>query len=381
MVCRDAKIKIASMFVVCMVLLIAPAQARSMKRGLAYGHNTPADLAAIAAGVSWWYNWAIIPEDSAANVYRGDSMEFVPMAWSADFSAAKLRAFLKTHPDVKYILGFNEPNFKSQADMTPSAAAAAWPALEAIADEFNLKIVGPAVNYCGDCVSEKGTTYTDPIAYLDDFFAACPTCRVDYIAVHNYMCYQSALKSYLGKFYKYRKKIWLTEFACWDQPASVVTSQFQIDYMRSALSALETDTMVFRYAWFIGRTDNINAYPYQSIFAAAPGTLTDLGRRYVDFSANAGAEALTDRALKPRLRTGFRPQSGSFTLETCRLTAGTAPVMRVVDCSGRTVQSRVTADNGFVTVHLNSPTGVTPGIYFVSMALPFRSFALAVVVQ
>ncbi len=81
--------------------------------------------------------------------------------------------------------------------MTPAQVAAAWPRLEAIADSFNLKIVGPAVNYCDKCIVVGGVALTSPFAYLDSFFAACPDCRVDYIAVHNYMCYTGALSDYI----------------------------------------------------------------------------------------------------------------------------------------------------------------------------------------
>jgi hypothetical protein len=332
--------------------------------------------------VCWWYNWAVTPEGSVASVYKDTNMEFVPMAWSGGFNATQLRSFLQTHPDVKYILGFNEPNFKSQANMTPSAAAAAWPALEAIANEFNLKIVGPAVNFCGDCVTENGTTYTDPVKYLDDFFAACAGCRLDYIAIHNYMCYQSALQWYLGNFYKYGKKIWLTEFACWDQPASVVTPQFQIDYMRNAISTLESDTMVFRYAWFIGRSDNINAYPYLSIFDAAPGTLTELGTQYVNLpAANATVVPMRHEAMDFQLQTCFRARGSYFTFTAKDITVGTVPVITVVDCMGRRVPSTFVSRNGSLTVRLNQPTGVVPGIYTASIRFPAHSFVITIALQ
>ena len=48
---------------------------------------------------------------------------------------------------MKYLLGFNEPNFKNQANMTPAQAVEVWPRLEAIAEEFGLGLVGLAVNY------------------------------------------------------------------------------------------------------------------------------------------------------------------------------------------------------------------------------------------
>jgi hypothetical protein len=181
-------------------LLITPAKSQTKKRGLAYGYHYPEDLQILSPEISWWYNWSVAPENSVAEVYGNYGFEFVPMAWNGNFDEIKLRAFLANHPETKYLLAFNEPNFIDQANMKPSEAASQWPRLEAIADEFNLKIVGPAVNFCGNCVQENGITYTDPVKYLDDFFDACPGCRVDYIAVHCYMNTLSALEWYMGLF-------------------------------------------------------------------------------------------------------------------------------------------------------------------------------------
>ena len=167
---------------------------------------------------------------------------------------SKLREFYTNHPEAKFLLGFNEPNFREQANMTPSAAAAAWPGLEAIADEFGLELVSPAVNWCGNCVSEGGVTFTNPYDYLDAFFEACPDCRVDYIGVHNYMCYSGPLIDYLEGFRKYGKKIWLTEFACWDQ--ATITLDMQKNLVIGALDYLDNDTMIYRYSWFTGRSNS-----------------------------------------------------------------------------------------------------------------------------
>ena len=164
--------------------------------------------------------------------------------------------------------------------MTPSQAAAAWPRLEKIARDFGLKIVGPAVNYADQPVTENGITFTDPIAYLDAFFAACPDCQVDYIAVHNYMCYAGALSSDIQRYKKYKKPIWLTEFACWDQPT--ITLAMQKDYMMGAIDYLEGDTTIFRYSWFTGRMGT--RYPYLELFSTQSGQLTELGQLYLNFN-------------------------------------------------------------------------------------------------
>ncbi len=98
---------------------VIQAQNVSPKRGIAYGNNTTSDLSLLSPGVSWWYNWSEIPESSVLDSYSGLGMDFVPMAWNGNFNVQRLRNYLLTHPDVKYILGFNEPNFISQANMTP----------------------------------------------------------------------------------------------------------------------------------------------------------------------------------------------------------------------------------------------------------------------
>ena len=276
-------------------------QAQTGKRGIAYGYHSPEDMEVMSPEISWWYNWAVTPESSVAYVYGDYGFDFVPMAWNGYFDETALREFLTDHPETKYLLAFNEPNFTEQANMTPSEAAAVWPQLEAIADDFDLILVGPAVNYCGNCVEENGTVYTDPFDYLDDFFAACSDCRVDHIAVHCYMNTVEALQWYIGEFKKYEKPIWLTEFAGWESNGNISSLNDQINYMIGAVDYLEADPNVFRYSWFIGRGPGIMNYPYIDLLGAN-GELTALGEIYkqmpvhdtsrvVDIPARIEAEA------------------------------------------------------------------------------------------
>ena len=255
-------------------------QFKNPKRGLAFGYHSEADFQAISGSLSWWYNWASTPEPGVSGILEKHDMEFVPMAWNASYNASKLREFYASHPEAKFLLGFNEPNFREQANMTPSAAAAAWPGLEAIADEFGLELVSPAVNWCGNCVSEGGVSYTNPYDYLDAFFEACPDCRVDYIAVHNYMCYAGPLIEYLEGFRKYGRKLWLTEFACWDQPN--ITLDMQKNLVIGALDYLDNDSMIYRYSWFTGRSGS--GTPHIDLFESEAGKLSELGELYVHYN-------------------------------------------------------------------------------------------------
>jgi hypothetical protein len=238
-------------------------------------------MQALAPGISWWYNWYSKPEAGVASVYTGLGIDYVPMQWGRDldgtpFTADRLAANIPA--GAKYLLGFNEPNFRSQANLTPTQAAALWPTLQEVARRKNLKLVSPAVNYCGDCVSENGTTYYSPTQYLDAFFAACPSCQVDYIAVHTYVCEEQWLRDKIGELKKYGKPIWLTEFSCGDKPQDQITLDVQKRYLTAAVNYLENEPAVFRYAWFSGRNNEI---PNINLLGAASGQLTELGQLYV----------------------------------------------------------------------------------------------------
>lgn len=261
-----------------LVSLALQAQDKSYKRGIAYGYHSEADMQAASQGISWWYNWAAQPEKSVRDNYIDYNMDFTPMAWNGE-GISGLEAFLPMDSKIRYILGFNEPNFQAQANMTPTQAAAAWGPLEDIADLHDLPLVSPAVNYCGSCVSENGTTYSSPFTYLDDFFSACAECRVDHIALH---CYGggNSIVGYIDEARKYGKPIWVTEFAAWDN--SVNSPADQSKYLAGTVNFLERDPDVYRYSWFIGRTSGgPSTYPYLDLYGA-DGQLTPLGQLYID---------------------------------------------------------------------------------------------------
>jgi len=206
------------------------------KRGIA---ANVAPGAAFSAGVGWWYNWASSSNASTAGI------EFVPMAWDENSVNAVFPA------TAAFLLGFNEPNFKAQANLTAEQAATQWRVLQNNARAASLPLVSPAVNFCGPAANCNGT---DPYAYLKAFFAACSDCRVDYVAVHWYNCDLPSLRDYLEPggslegFEQFGRPIWLTEFACAIGGDTSVAGQEA--YMRAAIPYLESNPHVYRYSWF-----------------------------------------------------------------------------------------------------------------------------------
>ncbi|HUW92378.1 MAG TPA: glycosyl hydrolase [Bacteroidales bacterium] len=263
--------KIREVLAIIAVLLIyvtASGQSKSPKRGIC-GNASQQDLVVLVPSTTWYYNWSVPPPAILQGQLSG--IEWVPMCWGAVYTSDVSGIESLIPSGSKYLLGFNEPNFKSQANLTPAQAASMWPDLEKIAADKGLLLVSPAVNWCGDCVD--GVT-NDPVDWLDKFFTACPGCKVDYIAIHSYAPGASALLSYIDKFRKYNKPLWITEFAPWDPPKP--DYEGVVRYMKEAIPILENEPIVFRYSWFATRVD-IN--PDISLLSTN-GTLTKLGQLY-----------------------------------------------------------------------------------------------------
>ncbi len=245
------------------------------KRGVAYTFLSESDMRALAGAVSWWYRWAPGPEAPlASGAYRDMSVEFVPMIWGGTFEVAKVLGQIPG--DARFLLGFNEPNFYSQANLAAAEAAARWPAVQDIATRRGLVLVSPAVNYCGG-----GCHDTDPFSYLQAFLAACTDCRVDAVAFHVYVGVNrnggNKAQWLINHVEKYKatftQPLWLTEFAADDATSLEEQRQFMLD----AVAYLEAEPRVARYAWFSGRADNMKNVD----LLAKDGALSTLGAAYV----------------------------------------------------------------------------------------------------
>ncbi|GFM48879.1 hypothetical protein ALQ47_02772 [Pseudomonas cichorii] len=253
---------------------------KSAKRGLAYDLSSPADLSALAPGISWWYNWSPRPHDRVASYDYASlyGVDFIPMVWNANMDDGQLKLYLLAHPNIRYLLVINEPNLVDQANMTPEAAARFWPRLEQISAQTNVKLVGPAMNW--------GTLsgYGDPVVWLDAFYAAYRAQnqnrdpQIDYLAFH---WYDYGLSAMLDRLARYGKPFWVTEFANWhsvDDGVQIDSLEKQKQQMAEMVAICENRADVFRYAWFTGRmSDDLHF----SSLLSNEGTLTELGRYYL----------------------------------------------------------------------------------------------------
>lgn len=298
-------------------LLLLPATTMaggSPKRGVCWDESAvklnTAHAALLAPGVSWVYNWG---PDAGTPAAYGEGFSFEPMAWNAAYNASRIRQWLAAHPETRYLLGFNEPNFADQARMTPAQAAQAWPALESIAAEFGVRLVAPALNFSN---SQVGGRVWNPYEWYDEFFRLLPNAKIDCLAMHCYMNWYSAntwlateyfytdlynpSKSCYGKYpnlvvfldrYKeangHFPRMMLTEFCSWENDGAIKNADFQIDQMTQKVQMLELSDLVEGYAWFMANPSSGSAaYPYMGLFTrnAFDAPLSDLGKIYVNMS-------------------------------------------------------------------------------------------------
>jgi hypothetical protein len=219
--------------------------AQSTKRGLGLQApvDTPAGIALNTARLAninavWYYDW------SYSGIYPQDQQyDFVHMVWTGSYLATDP----VPTPPYAHILGFNEPDGSTQANMTPAQAIADWPAVIA----RGTFVVSPATGQSP--ISGNYPEGSSNPSWLSQFMSTNP--KVDAIAVHSYGCDAAHLQTLLTDIYnKWGKPIWLTEFACETGSEAEGNgshpSQADVDaFIGNIKPFLDNTTWIQRYAW------------------------------------------------------------------------------------------------------------------------------------
>lgn len=225
--------------------------------------------------ISWANNWNFYGN---AGAFQSAGVEYVPMVWGHQ------PLNLDGLPNAGVLLGFNEPNNAGQANMDPTKAAELWRQVEDAAGRHGVTtLVGPALNYAGG-------QWSDPEAWYQAFFNACPNCRVDAIAIHVYNCNVDAMRARVEKFRHFGRQLWVTEFACGDDPQYIQgcdgskSWECQCKYMQQVIPYLENENLVSGYSWFsYGEPGNPDGYVGESALIVN-GQLSQLGQCYANLA-------------------------------------------------------------------------------------------------
>ncbi len=226
----------------------------------------------------WNYSWGM---DLRDNQPKG--MVFVPMVYSVkkDLEVNMLTSQLKKQlePLVKVqkntvLFGYNEPDAKSQGNLSVEKALKYWKSLEA----QNLPLCSPS------CVHPNK-------AWMTEFMAGVKknNLRVDYIGVHNYGGGNAkAFKKLLQDTYlAYDKRpIIVTEFAVADWNAKSPeqnkhSPEAVLKFMQEILPWMEEQEWIAGYAWFSFKPTS-SAGTSSALFDEK-GNLTKLGEFYSSY--------------------------------------------------------------------------------------------------
>lgn len=254
---------------------------QSHKRGICANHLDAPDFAALAPGVSWWYNWFYRPEQAAPS---GVAIEFLPMAWGdrpGDLSG--LEAYLAAGHKPRAVLAINEPNLRGQAFIPPRQTAELYAKIKDIADKYGIPVVGPHMSLGSakpdsitalDPLTNQQTTYGFMVPFLKAFLYYAGKTDVPCIAFHTYGNI-GELHWAVGMLHKeFNRPIWVTEFAQWKS----ADESDERKYLIRATDFLERSPEVVGYSWFKERVDKNKTI---SLFTDKPGELTTLGQAYV----------------------------------------------------------------------------------------------------
>jgi hypothetical protein len=169
--------------------------------------------------VSWYYNWGATPPAKPADVV----MDFLPMVWNgaSGFQTA-LTSYLAAGNRPWRVLALNEPNFTTQANMTPSNSAVTFKQVKALCDPYNIPVIAPHMAIgtpanesitAYDPIQGTNVTYTYQEPFLNAFLYYCGSTPPAGMATHSYGGYGEItwILSTMHADYP-TQKVWLTEF-------------------------------------------------------------------------------------------------------------------------------------------------------------------------
>ena len=254
---------------------------KSPKRGIGISNQWTEKWASLLDSLnpSWHYSWnhSVLEE-------HPEGLEFVPQFWGKNSvtleNVRMLKPFILSGK-VKYIIGFNEPELESQANMSLEEAIQKWIELETFLKSEDLfdkvELVSPAVAF----------NYENwLIPFLDQALEL--GLKIDYIALHGYTenyevnAYLNRLNNRFATLERYGKQIWLKEFSVRSIGNETNTPDNVLTFMQAVLPELENYDWIFRYAWFSAfeSTTYFDRQEDSILFNSTTLELTPLGDYY-----------------------------------------------------------------------------------------------------
>ncbi len=209
------------------------------KKGVALTYSNCAGVDQLY--VVWQYGWGPTPANCPG-------LENIPMIYNAADVDATLGG------NSQWVMGFNEPDFSNEGNLTPSQAAPVWRQIEL--KYPSRKLVAPAPSQLApDWIADFRS------AYIADY--GTPP-RLDALAVHCYAWQASVCIQFVQTYYEARAfswgvpEVWVTEFS-FAMTAPNTPSQ-SVQEAQTFIRWLEGESLITRFAWFASRIQGTEAW-------------------------------------------------------------------------------------------------------------------------
>lgn len=235
----------------------APASATANgKRGLAYNWQSPKlDSWISYSKITWAHNW------DASNFNLPARFSFVPTLHSAAsqytsvWGAAVARALAASNGRLLYLMSFNEPDIREQANLSPSAAAQAWKKWMQPFAGRNVRLASPSIS--NGVGINPATNQPMGLDWLRPFLKQCSTCYISFVPVHWYGCTDNCAVAQDVQLFKTQIQqamaaavisgrkvpIWITEFQR--------LGNDQAGFLKQVLPWLDAQPQIARYSYFM----------------------------------------------------------------------------------------------------------------------------------
>lgn len=248
----------------------------------------PADL-----NIGWYYNWGYKSfKDLAYKNKKFYDTEFVPMLYGDSIVDISERCTYANKKGYKYILSYNEPDLSNEANVQPTTMVYRW--RDTVANKGSMRVGSPAISTATPIV--ESTEWWEPFW---NGLSASDKSNMSFIAVHKYYENYNAQTAYeflmlLDETYqKYKKPMWITEFALWNADKNNAKSaQNAQEFLKIVCKGLNERSYVERYSWFCPNYRETSASA-SSLWDYPTGTLTTIGKMYAQIGNPAGYNAKT----------------------------------------------------------------------------------------
>ena len=202
------------------------------------------------------------------------------MIWGDDSVDISKRCEYANRKGYKYMLSYNEPDLKGESNKQPDTMRYRWN--EMIDSKGSLRLGSPATETFQINSDKWWTPFWNGLNQTQKN-------NMTFIAVHAYQHYYDNADTALEYLHtideiyaKYKKPIWITEFAVSGWGYSNASNRKQVEaFLKTAIEGLNKRSYVERYSWFsFNTTDNSNGA--SALWTNSTGKLTDLGNIYVN---------------------------------------------------------------------------------------------------